>query len=166
MLFRSGTGDGLFSPDMPMTRAMFVTVLWRMAGSPEAEAELTFTDLTDDWYREAVRWAVANGIADGYSDQLFGPGDPVDREQMCVFLCRFLDYLGWTLDLEEEPISFVDGGSISAWAADHVDFCTRAGLIQGVGGGAFAPQQSASRMEVSTLLARLVTKLVERYCGE
>lgn len=162
----TGTGDGLFSPDMPMTRAMFVTVLWRMAGSPEAEAELTFTDLTDDWYREAVRWAVANGIADGYSDQLFGPGDPVDREQMCVFLCRFLDYLGWTLDLEEEPISFTDGGSISAWAGDHVDFCTRAGLIQGVGGGAFAPQQSASRMEVSTLLARLVTKLVERYCGE
>ena len=148
-----------------MTRAMFVTVLWRMAGSPAAEGGLTFTDLKGEWYRQAVRWAVANGIADGYSAERFGPDDPVSREQMCVFLCRFLEHLGWTLDREFSGAAFADGAGISTWAADCVDICTRAGLVQGVGGNAFAPKQSASRMEVSTLLTRFVTKLVEKYCG-
>ena len=159
-----GTGERLFSPDLPMTRAMFVTVLWRMAGSPEAEAEVTFTDLTDDWYQDAVRWAVANGIAEGYSAQAFGPNDLVNREQMCVFLGRFLDYLGWTLNETSESILFADGDSISSWAAEDVDYCTRTGLVEGVGENTFAPQRSASRMEVSTLLTRFVTKLVEKYC--
>ena len=161
----TGTGEGLFSPNLPMTRAMFVTVLWRMAGSPAAEGGLTFTDLKGEWYRQAVRWAVANGIADGYSAERFGPDDPVSREQMCVFLCRFLEHLGWTLDREFSGAAFADGAGISTWAADCVDICTRAGLVQGVGGNAFAPKQSASRMEVSTLLTRFVTKLVEKYCG-
>ena len=136
-----------------------------MAGSPAAEGGLTFTDLKGEWYRQAVRWAVANGIADGYSAERFGPDDPVSREQMCVFLCRFLEHLGWTLDREFSGAAFADGAGISTWAADCVDICTRAGLVQGVGGNAFAPKQSASRMEVSTLLTRFVTKLVEKYCG-
>lgn len=162
----AGTGEGLFSPDMPMSRAMFVTVLWRMAGSPEGEGDLTFTDLKADWYREAVRWAVANGITSGYSDQLFGPEDPVSREQMCVFLCRFLEYLGWTLDRETDDTDFADGKTISAWALESVEFCAGTGLVQGVGGNRFAPQLSASRMEVSTLLTQFVTKLVEKYCDK
>lgn len=161
----TGTGEGLFSPNLPMTRAMFVTVLWRMAAARRRRAGLTFTDLKSEWYRQAVRWAVANGIADGYSAERFGPDDPVSREQMCVFLCRFLEHLGWTLDREFSGAAFADGADISTWAADCVDICTRAGLIQGVGGNAFAPKQSASRMEVSTLLTRFVTKLVEKYCG-
>lgn len=159
-----GTGENLFSPDVPMSRAMFVTVLWRMAGSPAAEADVTFTDLTDAWYQDAVRWAVANGIAEGYNAQTFGPNDLVNREQMCVFLGRFLDYLGWTLDESSESIAFADSGSISPWATEDVDYCTRTGLVEGVGENTFAPLQSASRMEVSTLLARFVTKLVEKYC--
>lgn len=159
-----GTGENLFSPDMPMSRAMFVTVLWRMAGSPAAEGEVTFTDLTDDWYRDAVQWAVANGIAEGYNAQTFGPNDLVNREQMCVFLGRFLDYLGWTLNESSESIAFADSDSISPWATEDVDYCTRTGLVEGVGENTFAPLQSASRMEVSTLLARFVTKLVENYC--
>ena len=161
----NGTGDGLFSPDQPMTRAMFVTVLWRMAGSPEAQGETTFLDLKEDWYRQAVLWAVNNGITDGYSEELFGPNDPVNREQMCVFLCRFLEYLGWSLDLDQIAADFNDADQISSWAVEYVDVCTRSGLIEGVGENTFEPKRSASRMEVSTLLTRFITKVIEKFCG-
>lgn len=161
----SGTGQDTFSPDATMTRAMFVTVLWRLAGSVEAEGTQTFTDLRADWYRQAVLWAVQNKIASGYSNEVFGPDDPVSREQMCVFLCRFLNYLGMELSTEN-PITFADAGSISGWATEYVAICANSGLIQGVGGNNFAPRKNAGRMEVSTILTRFVTKLVEKYCSK
>ena len=160
-----GTGEGIFSPDVTMSRAMFVTVLWRMMGSPEARQPAPFTDLRADWYKDAVAWAAEEGIVKGFSPTEFGPDKPVTREQMCVFMARFMEYTGWSLDRTAADTEFTDSAQISDWAKDAVAECASAGLIRGVGEGRVAPQKSATRMEVSAILARFIRLLVEQYCG-
>ncbi|MEG0764422.1 MAG: S-layer homology domain-containing protein, partial [Pseudoflavonifractor sp.] len=162
----TGTGKNLFSPYLPMNRAMFVTALWRTAGKPAPKGQPSFSDLDGDWYRAAVQWAVESGITKGCGNNLFGSNLEVSREQMCAFLCRFLTYMGMELDLAPEDPTFKDAENISTWAKDAVAQCAKAGLVQGVGHDAFAPTNSASRMEVSTLLPRFITALVEKYCGK
>ena len=160
----NGTGNGNFSPALTMSRAMFVTVLWRMSASPKPAGETTFQDLDADWYMEAVAWAVENDIVNGYSPTSFGPNDPVTREQMCVLMIRYLDSLGWKLDLTKPAISFGDADKISDWAKDAVNSCTRMGLINGTDNNMVAPQKDATRMEASTVLARFVRAIVGQYC--
>lgn len=158
----SGVGGGLFAPQGTMTRAMFVTVLWRIAGCPAAEGENGFADLDADWYRAAVAWGAETGVVMGLSDTQFGPHYPVTREQMCVLLCRFAAQLG--LDIGSGgAVAFSDAGDISAWAMDAIAVCSANGLILGVGDNAFAPKNTAKRMEVSALFARFITQMVEKY---
>jgi len=161
----NGTGDGKFSPNITMSRAMFVTVLWRMTGGPKPEAETAFTDLTADWNKDAVAWAVEQSIVTGYNDTTFGPNDPVTREQMCVLMMRYLDCLGWALDKTNPAANFADADQISTWAADAVKDCTQIGLINGVGENRAAPKKNANRMEASAILTRFVKAIVEQYCG-
>lgn len=159
----NGTGDGCFSPYVTMNRAMFVTVLWRMNGCPTEEASANFTDLEADWYASAVAWACANGIVQGYDENTFGPNDPVTREQMCTLVLRFLSYLGMKLNVVGDEIAFSDDDQISSWAKDAVALCSSTGLINGYE-GLFAPQNSATRMEVSAVLTRFITALIDKYC--
>ena len=163
-LFNGTSGDS-FSPNVTMSRAMFVTVLWRLDGSPAVTGESGFTDLTQDWYRTAVLWASQNGIVKGYSGTLFGPDDPVSREQMCVFLTRYLAYRSMKLTVKQKATDFSDAAKISSWAKDSVDECTSSGLILGTGANRFTPARDASRMEVSTLFERFIDALVSKYAG-
>lgn len=158
-----GTGDGAFSPDNTMTRAMFVTVLWAMAGRPEPIKFPAFEDLTQPWYQDAVAWACENGIMTGYSSTTFGPNRPITREQICVVLVRFMEYLGWKLKPLKDPIEFEDSGKISKWAKAAVDDCTQMSLMVGVGGNRFAPRKYATRMECASVLAKFIRLLVEQY---
>jgi hypothetical protein len=144
-----GTGEGVFSPDVTMSRAMFVTVLWRMLGSPAPEKPSGFTDRRAAWHRDAGAGAAENGSVKGFSETEFGPNKPVTREQMCVFMARYINYLGWELDKINAPIRFSDSAEISDWAKDAVALCTQVGLINGVGGNRVAPGRSATRMEAS-----------------
>jgi len=160
-----GTGGGDFSPNVTMSRAMFITVLWRMSGSPDPAAEATFKDLAADWYKDAVAWAVEEGITSGYNRTAFGSDDPVTREQMCVLMVRYLEYLGWDLDKLMPAADFADADEISSWAEDSVELCTQFGLINGVGGNKVAPGKDASRMETSAILTRFVEAIVKQYCG-
>ena len=83
----SGTGEGRFSPDGTMDRAMLAAVLHRVSGSPQASGAAGFTDVKPgSWYEQAVNWAAQAGVASGYGGGRFGPGDPVTREQLAVFL--------------------------------------------------------------------------------
>ena len=162
----SGTGENRFSPHMPMTRSMFVTVLWRLAGSPQAEGDQPFNDLSADWYEDAILWAVQNKIVSGYSNEIFGPDDIVSREQMCVFLSRFLKFLGMELDAYDRDLEFDDDDKISSWASEYVYMCADTGLIQGVGENTFEPLKGTGRMEVSTILTRFITGIVKKYSGK
>ena len=158
----SGVGNDLFAPQGTMTRGMFVTVLWRIAGCPAAESESAFTDLAADWYRASVAWGAETGVVQGFTDTEFGPNYPVTREQMCVLLCRFAEYLGLNIG-SAGAAAFSDAGDISAWAMDAIGVCAGNGLILGVGDNRFAPKDTAKRMEVSALFTRFITQMVEKY---
>jgi len=149
----SGTSATTFSPNTPMTRAMMVTVLHRMAGEPSVSGlPNNFTDVTyGTWYDNAVRWAAANGIVSGIGNSQFAPNNNITREQMAVILNNFSRHMGLDLPTIRTGV-FVDEAEISAWAQDAVNALYEAGVISGMGNNHFNPQGQGTRAEVATML--------------
>ncbi|MBO4676074.1 MAG: S-layer homology domain-containing protein [Oscillospiraceae bacterium] len=147
-----GTSDTTFEPEGAMTRAMFVTVLHRLAGRPAAEGENGFTDLRQDWYREAVTWAVELGITKGVSETRFSPDTPVTREQAAVFLFRYAKAAG---DLDKLTASAYTGkvGSLSSWAEAEARWALGAGLLRGRESAMLTPGEAAPRSLLAVILA-------------
>ena len=157
----NGVGDGGFAPNGTMTRAMFVTVLYRMAGSPEVTGHSSFTDVPQGiWYEKSVTWAAELGIVLGKGDGKFDPNADVTREQMCVFAARFLRAHGYALDLGEKT-EFADADTISDWAVEDVEFCQRAGIINGRPGGIFDPKANATRAENAAVMKRMIEAIIK-----
>jgi len=154
-LFR-GTSETTFSPDMAMTRGMFVTVIGRLAqADPGAYTESSFTDVRSDaYYRGYVEWARRNSIVSGVGNGRFAPDQPVTREQMAVILYNYAKAAGITLPKVHEESSFADSGRISAYARDAVAGMQMAGIVNGKGGNVFDPQGTATRAEVAAVLRR------------
>ena len=150
----SGTGTAAFSPNSTMTRAMLATVLWRMADEPVVNYLMQFSDVAgNDWYTEAVRWAASEQIMGGYGNGLFGTNDPVSREQIATILWRY----------EGSPeagasAGFADDADISDYAVSAVAWARDNGVINGMPGNRFAPQNSATRAEVATILMNYTQK--------
>lgn len=151
----SGTTSTTFSPDGTMTRAMLVTVLYREAGSPSLDGEnlgYPFSDvLGDAWYADGVYWARLEGVVSGYSDNRFGPDDPVTREQLATIL--------WRASGSHEPGNvefFADQSSISSYASDAVSWARENGIVGGKDGNRFDPQGLATRAETAAILSRWV----------
>lgn len=151
----NGTSETTFSPEVTMDRSMLVTTLWRAMGAPEADAA-SFADVAaDTWYTGAVNWAVANGITSGTSETTFSPTDAVTREQVAVFLYNCAKAQGADVAVEGDTLSsYADAASVSTWAADAMSWAVSNGIISGTDAGALAPQGSASRAEVATILVR------------
>ncbi len=151
----NGTGDG-FSPNNNINRAQLVTVLYRMAGEPEVTGENPFTDVPDgQWYTDAVLWAAENGITDGTSETTFSPNNPLTREQMATFLYRFADFE------TEEPIEitgdlsgYTDADLVADYAVDAMTWAVGEGVISGIGNNTLAPDNTASRAQMATVLTR------------
>lgn len=155
-----GVSDTKFNPNGTMTRAMFVTVLYRMAGSPAA-ARANFRDVAAGaWYADAVSWASANGIVKGYGDDRFGPNDLVTRAQMCTLLKRFVEQQGYTLAATTPADTFRDAAQIPSWAAEAVAYCQTRGLVNGRDGGVFAPMAGATRAENCAVFHRLIPAIL------
>lgn len=152
-----GTKSDEFSPDTVMSRAMFVTVLYRMSRELREDYPTTgFPDVPDDsWYTVATNWAVANGLVNGTDEGTFCPEDPVTREQICKLVVLYCDHMGFTLPQTEDPIAFHDQSEISDYAGESVEACLRAGLVKGTDKGNFDPQGEASRAQVAAILQRL-----------
>ena len=152
----SGTSDTTFTPGGTMTRGMLVTTLYRMAGSPSLENEdlgYPFADVPGDaWYADGVYWARLAGVVGGYSEDQFGPDDPVTREQIAVILWRYAGS-----PAAESGTDFADEGSISAYAAQAVDWARANGIVNGVEDNRFLPQSSATRAQVATILRTYLT---------
>ena len=143
----SGTTATTFEPSGATTRAMLAQTLYRAAGSPAVSGSDTFTDTQDGaWYADAVLWAAQAGIISGYGGGLFGAEDPVSREQIAAILWR---YAG---SPEAQSEDFADESTISAWAADAVDWARSAGVMTGREGGRFAPQANVTRAETAVIL--------------
>lgn len=154
-----GTGIDRFSPNAPLTRAMIVTILYRMAGSPSVSGSSDFTDVAaGKWFAKAVAWAAANGIVNGYGSGLFGPNDPVTREQLAAILYRYAVYGGMTAaTLEENLGSFADTAQLSAYAIQAMNWAVGQGLINGSGSN-LVPKAQATRAQVAAIIHRYLER--------
>ena len=150
-----GTSSTTFAPLMTTNRAMIVTILWRLEGSPVVNYAMNFSDVESGvWYTEAVRWAAAEGIVKGYSDTVFAPDDTVTREQLATILYRYAEYKEYDVSAKGDLTTFADGSTVSTWAADGMTWAVGAQLITGKDGGKLDPTGTATRAEVATILMR------------
>ena len=155
----NGTGEYTFEPMVSTSRAMIVTMLWRMEGLPQIDISKTFTDVPEGmWYTEAVRWASANGIVNGYNEDEFAPDDPVTREQIVTILYRYAQFKGLdvTEGTTEDLHGYDDVGMISDWAGTAFAWAVNHGVIQGMGENLLSPGTDAVRAQVATILMRFV----------
>lgn len=147
----SGTGAGTFSPNLPMTRGMLLTVLYRVAGSPlvdESGVGTLFSDVPlDAWYAPGIYWARSEGIASGYSEETFGPDDPITREQLVTMLWRYSGSPSAQIDS-----AFADEDAISLWADTAVSWASAEGLVSGTSGNRFEPIGLATRAQAAVIL--------------
>ena len=150
----AGTSTTTFSPDMTTTRAMIVTILYRMENEPAATAS-TFPDVAaGQWYSNAVAWAAANGIVSGYDNGNFGPEDIITREQMAAILFRYASFKGYDVTKTADLSAFADAAQVSAYAADAMKWANAAGLISGTSATTLAPAGSATRAQAASILMR------------
>jgi hypothetical protein len=154
-----GTGADTFSPAVPVTRAMFVTLLYRIAGEPAVRVNEAFDDVTEGaYYYAAVNWAEQNGIVSGMGGSLFNPDSNITREQAMTILKRYLTYAHAEYSLTLEYRVFIDDDEISDWAKDAVQHMNKLNIINGKGEGRIDPQGSTTRAEAAVMLDRLVVK--------
>ena len=153
----SGTGGDQFAPSIATTRAQIVQILYNLEGEPKVSGKTPFTDLTNDWYQDAVLWAYQTGVVAGTSATTFEPDRPVTREQIAVII---MEYVTRVLKLERtwtpaDLSIFPDAGSVSGWAKDAMADAVALGLISGASNGGqtyLEPQGSATREQVATIL--------------
>ena len=149
----NGTDSDRFSPEQSASRAMLVAMLWRLAGQPAVNEAAPFTDVTANaYYAEAAVWAAENGIVKGYGDNLFGPNDPVTREQLAAILYRYAQVKGQDTAMAGDLSGFAD--QPSGWASEPVRWAVGAGLLSGKGGGVLNPTGNATRAETAAMLMR------------
>lgn len=152
----NGTSAHTFSPDMPMTRAMLVTILWRMAGQPDAKAS-PFTDVVSgSWYAKAVYWAYDRGLVTGVSETAFAPNEPVTREALVTILYRYAALKQNLPAAGDELGRFADGKQVSAFARNAVNWALQTGLLTGVSKTKLSPKGLATRAQIAVLLERFL----------
>ena len=153
----AGTSENSFSPDVPMTRAMIVSVLGRVANT-QGNVTTKFADVDQNqYYAPFIGWALENGITNGVSETEFNPNANVTREQLAVMFSNFIKSQGYTLNTEKE-VSFTDNVNISPWAVESVEFMVKAGVLNGRTDGSFDPKGVATRAEVATILKLFLEK--------
>ena len=156
----NGVADKTFAPADNMTRAMFVTVLFRFDGAKGDRSQSAFTDVAPgEWYTDAINWAAANRIVDGVGDGKFAPNDPITRAQMCTMIERYLALYkkAWKVTLPETgSVSvMVDESAIPAYALAAVKQCQRHGLVNGFEDGTFRPNDLSTRAQVAAVIYRM-----------
>lgn len=160
----AGMTPTTFAPNATMTRAMLVSVLWRLAGAPAPKAPNTFVDVPDGaWYTDAVTWAAENGVVSGIGGSRFDPSGFVTREQTAEILYNYAHSKGYDVSARADLTAFPDAGSVSGWAEEALSWANAAGLINGTvrdGQTILDPQGSASRAQVAMILMNYVEHVV------
>ena len=156
-----GVSATKFEPETNLTRAMFVTLLYRINGG-EGDYPCDFPDVPDgEWFRSPAGWARQNGIVVGYSDGTFGPDNRITRQELATMIARYLNF-AWA-DLEEDGAaasSFTDAKDIADWAAASFDRVRALGIVKGDPSGRANPEALATRAEAATMMARLAEALL------
>jgi len=147
----NGYNDGRFGPDDKVTRAMAVTTLYRMEGSPSHSTDGSFPDVAKDaWYYDAVQWAVEKGIVQGYGG-IFDPDGQITREQLAAMFYRYKGSPAASGNLS----GFTDRSSVSSWAADAMSWAVGNGIINGMGNNTLVPAGTATRAQLASILMRM-----------
>lgn len=149
-----GTTDTTFSPDVTVTRAMFVTLLYRLENEPAVSVAVPFTDVeSGSYYEDAVAWAYETQVVKGTSDTTFSPYDVITREQLVTMLYRYADYTGRDTSAGTGLDGFSDASSVSGWALEAVEWAVAGGIIQGYN-GILSPKGNSTRAQAATILVR------------
>ena len=155
----NGTSATRFSPNAPMTRAMLVTVLYRLEGQPSVTGRSGFADVViGSYYEDAVTWAANNGVVNGTSASTFSPDALVTREQMAAILYRYAQAKKYSVTASSALTSFRDADSVSAYAVSAMQWVVAESLINGAS-GSLMPTGSATRAKVAAILHRFVTNV-------
>lgn len=151
----NGTSLITYEPETLMSRAMLVTVLYRLDGSPDGSKESEFADIpVDAYYTAAVNWAANHGIINGYDEKTFGPNDSITREQMTTILWRYAKYKGMDVTARANLSGYTDANRISAFAVDAMEWANAEAIIVGVSASELAPDGFATRAQVAQILYR------------
>lgn len=153
-----GISNTEFAPDSEVTRAMFVTVIYRMENEPQT-GKCAFTDVeSDSYYENAVAWANENGIVSGISEECFAPNEPITREQMAAIIYRYAAFKGYDITTSSNT-SYTDNDNISYYAKDAVIWAAEKSVMTGNTDGSFAPKANTTRAQVASVFMRMVENL-------
>ena len=154
-----GTGDDVFSPDTIVNRAMLVTVLWRLEGSPIVDSPIDFVDVpANEWYTDAVNWAASNGIVNGYGDGIFGAINDLTHEQIMAILNRYAVYK----KLSENVSGNADNSyTNSEWAENNILWADINGMFDGIGSDISNLTKGATRAELAAYLTRFCKNVMK-----
>ncbi len=154
----TGTSATEFAPNVTMTRAMIVSVLYRLEGSPDlSEGNLgyPYEDVEGDaWYAMPVYWARESGVMAGYSDSTFGPNDPITREQLAATLYKYAEYKGEDVSARADLSGYSDAATISDWAEEVLSWANAEGYVNGMTATTIGPQSGATRAQVAAIFQR------------
>jgi hypothetical protein len=147
-----GFGDGTFQPNVNLTRAMMVQLLYNLADNPAVSGSSPFTDVVENaWFTKAIIWGNQQGIAMGNGDGTFSPNEDITREQMVTMLWR---YAGKPSASSTTLAKYTDAGQISSYAQEAMCWAVEIGLVQGRGENKVNPKDTATRAEAATILMR------------
>ncbi len=157
-----------FSPDQQLSRAMLVTILYRMEGSPENDFSAAFFDVSDnEWYTDAIIWASKEGIVNGDGSGYFRPNDAITREQMTTLFCRYAERRNFKVKSVETNIdhsdilaTFCDGATVGSYAVEPMKWALGSGLIQGKDDGRLDPLGTATRAETAQFLKNFCENII------
>lgn len=153
-----GISNTEFAPDSDVTRAMFVTVIYRMENEPQT-GKCAFTDVeSGSYYENAVAWANENGIVSGISEECFAPNEPITREQMVAIIYRYAAFKGYDITTSSNT-SYTDNDNISDYAKDAVIWAAEKSVMTGNTDGSFAPKANTTRAQVASVFMRMVENL-------
>ncbi|MDR0490599.1 MAG: S-layer homology domain-containing protein, partial [Oscillospiraceae bacterium] len=160
----NGTASDMFSPNNPTTRAMIVTILYRLEGSPEVEGSSEFTDVPNgQWYTDAVIWGAKNDIVLGFPEGDFRPNSNITREQFATILHRYADYKEYDTSsgADADLSGYTDEDQIHDYAVDHMKWANAEGLITGRTATTLVPLGNATRAEAATIMMRFIEGLMK-----
>ncbi len=151
-----GVSNDKFAPDLELTRAMLVTVLYRAEKSPAVTENNIFTDVSDGWYySDAVKWATENEIVYGVGNRCFAPEQNITRQELATILYRYAIYKGCDIEEPKPLTKYDDAGEVADWAQDAVKWAVSSGVIVGTSDTTLSPNQTATRAEVAMMLMRI-----------